>query len=142
MKYIHAIILTLILVAFFCCFFGYCLMRSCRRAVDLEFQEINYMRDVEAQAGGSVSGGVRSKDGSKTRSKSGGAKSAGAKSAGAKSAGAKSENGQGSKATKSAGSGGGAAKSNAGGDVAGWNAGGGGGAPWDATPAGDSGVKW
>jgi hypothetical protein len=132
MKYIHAIILTLILVAFFCCFFGYCLMRSCRRAVDLEFQEINYMRDVEAQAGGSVSGGVRSKDGSKTRSKSGGAKSAGAKS----------ENGQGSKATKSAGSGGGAAKSNAGGDVAGWNAGGGGGAPWDATPAGDSGVKW
>lgn len=102
-------------------------MRSCRRAVDLEFQEINYMRDVEAQAGGSVSGGARSKDGSKTRSKSGGAKS---------------ENGQGSKATKSAGSGGGAAKSNAGGDVAGWNAGGGGGAPWDATPAGDSGVKW
>ncbi|CAN9314567.1 unnamed protein product [Alternaria alternata] len=123
MKYIHAIILTLILVAFFCCFFGYCLMRSCRRAVDLEFQEINYMRDVEAQAGGSVSGGA----------KSAGAKSAGAKSAGAKSAGAKSENGQGSKATKSAGSGGGAAKS---------NAGGGGGAPWDATPAGDSGVKW
>jgi hypothetical protein len=137
MKYIHAIILTLILVAFFCCFFGYCLMRSCRRAVDLEFQEIDHMRDVEAQAGGSVSGGVRSKDGSKTRSKSGGAKSAGAKSAGAK-----SENGQGSKATKSAGSGGGAAKSNAGGDVAGWDAGGGGGAPWDATPAGDSGVKW
>jgi hypothetical protein len=126
MKYIHAIILTLILVAFFCCFFGYCLMRSCRRAVDLEFQEINYMRDVEAQAGGSVSGGARSKDGSK--------------SGGAKSARAKSENGQGSKATKSAGSGGGAAKSNAGGDVAGWNAGGG--APWDATPAGDSGVKW
>ncbi|KAB2107171.1 hypothetical protein AG0111_0g4514 [Alternaria gaisen] len=114
MKYIHTIILTLILVTFFCCFFGYCLMRSCRRAVDLEFQEINYMRDVEAQAEGSVSGGAKSKDGSKTRSKSGGAKSAGAKSAEAK-----SENGQGSKATKSAGSGGGAAKSNAGGDVVG-----------------------
>jgi hypothetical protein len=127
MKYIHAIILTLILVTFFCCFFGYCLMRSCRRAVDLEFQEINYMRDVEAQAEGSVSGGAKSKDGSKTRSKS---------------AGAKSENGQGSKATKSAGSGGGAAKSNAGGDAVGWNAGGGEGAVWDATPAGDSGVKW
>lgn len=101
-------------------------MRSCRRAVDLEFQEINYMRDVEAQAGGSVSGGARSKDGSKTRSKSGGAKSG---------------NGEGSKAAKSAGSGGEAAKSNDGG-VAGWDIGGDGGAAWNIAPAADSGVKW
>jgi hypothetical protein len=77
MKYVHAIILTLILITFFCCFFGYCLMRSCRRAIDLEFQEMNYLSDTEVRAGG---GGSReSGSGSKNgggKSKSGGAKSA------------------------------------------------------------------
>jgi hypothetical protein len=105
MKKVHAVVLTLILITFFCCFFGYCLMKSCRRAVDLEFQEIHYLRDTEAQAAGSGGG-----SGSGNKSDGGKSKSGDAKS--------KSRSGKGSKAAKSAGIGGGGAKNDKAGSVA------------------------
>ncbi|USP77614.1 hypothetical protein yc1106_04888 [Curvularia clavata] len=49
MHYAHAIILTIVLVTFFCCFFGWCLMKSCRRVIDAEMQEVAEQRELEAQ---------------------------------------------------------------------------------------------
>ncbi|KAJ4985504.1 hypothetical protein SVAN01_08975 [Stagonosporopsis vannaccii] len=45
----HAILLTLLLVSFFCIGFGVCLWRSCGRAVDAEFVA---MGDARAQGQG------------------------------------------------------------------------------------------
>lgn len=50
MKYSHAIILTVFLIIIFCIFFGWFLYRSCHRAIDAEFQELQYRRDVVAVA--------------------------------------------------------------------------------------------
>ncbi|CAO2651576.1 Nn.00g041460.m01.CDS01 [Neocucurbitaria sp. VM-36] len=50
MKYSEAIILTIMLVVVFCVFFGWCLYKSCSRAIDAEFQELAYRKDVQAQA--------------------------------------------------------------------------------------------
>ena len=56
MKYAEAIILTLILILIFAVFFGWCLHRTCRRVVDAEVQELEYVRDAEAKAEGSGKG--------------------------------------------------------------------------------------
>lgn len=46
----HTIVLTIILVAAFCIFFGVCLWKSCGRAVDAEFVVLQEQRAQAAAA--------------------------------------------------------------------------------------------
>ncbi|KAF1831461.1 hypothetical protein BDW02DRAFT_582052 [Decorospora gaudefroyi] len=60
MKYAITIFLTLTLIIIFCCIFGWCLFKICRRAIDAEHHELLYQRDVEAQVvTGSGGGGSK-----------------------------------------------------------------------------------
>ncbi|XP_014561293.1 hypothetical protein COCVIDRAFT_87093 [Bipolaris victoriae FI3] len=79
MNYAHTIILAIILVTLFCCFFGWCLMRSCRRVIDAEMHELECQREecstVKSARGASSK--VNSKAGSKASSKANKASKAG-----------------------------------------------------------------
>lgn len=57
MEYSHVILLTIALITVFGCFFGWCLMKSCRRVIDAEVYELKYQRDVEAEGVKSGGGG-------------------------------------------------------------------------------------
>ncbi|KAH7558845.1 hypothetical protein BM1_04982 [Bipolaris maydis] len=68
MNYTHTIILTITLVTLFCCFFGWCLMRSCRRVIDAEMHELAWQRESDASKAGSE---ANSKADNKANSKAG-----------------------------------------------------------------------
>ncbi|KAF1938092.1 hypothetical protein EJ02DRAFT_514778 [Clathrospora elynae] len=62
MKYRDAMILTVVLIVLFCCFFGWCLYKSCHRAIDAEFHELTYRRNAEGAAAKNSSGSGGSKN--------------------------------------------------------------------------------
>ncbi|EUC40224.1 hypothetical protein COCMIDRAFT_109369 [Bipolaris oryzae ATCC 44560] len=72
MNYAYTIILTITLVTLFCCFFGWCLMRSCRRVIDAEMHELACQRESASGASNKASSKVGSKTNSKVGSKANG----------------------------------------------------------------------
>ena len=71
MKYVHAIILTLVLIIVFCTWLGVRLYKCMWRAIDAEVHELNHQRDVEAQvaAAGDGSGDSNGKGSGKGSNK-------------------------------------------------------------------------
>jgi uncharacterized membrane protein YgcG len=82
MLYSHAIILTLVLIVIFCCFFGWCLYKSCWRIIDAEVQ-VYQLETQHAAAAAAVAaaaterGSAANGSGSKSGENAGGSKSGG-----------------------------------------------------------------